>query len=640
MFGYQPGGSRGLDPVPSSQGGRSPGADPTGRSRSPGTRTPAWTSGDPDLDHSFSLFAIDPELLQQFGVMFPMKQRARIMRSMTMLESSGKMRAPDGYLRGCLARGPDPPPASPSTARSPARVSNAGGSPSVSPGGASSAHLQNSEQVEQAAGAHTAAAPPQCIVDMAAAVREPADFLELFERVQSAQVVAWFASLDGPTSLNVAWAFMLGFSWSGELPEAFGEQLRARYQALFQQDQEVPRALDTPARPRVSLQLMLCGPTIATNVAVVTSILQQFQRGINGVEILPKPPIIVHGLYPWSQLTTDCAAELGQPPVAWSASPSFVTMEINDNLAQWRADNTKFLLLTVATHVMNAAPMALNLFAPADMHGINAHTFAMLGVSDALRRAVGDDNVAEAVMVPPPCSDHVAKLWGGEMQFTRPEHWLPVRPVPRVFGVPSNVRIVPNVVDGGNNDQPIDGLPQPVTHGLPSVQHENGLRPSLLARAASNQWFACQDQASEDLATMERLRVSDPNGVRVMPSRAWWLRWYCLQPEMSAKVYAAAYPCVQGPIRCVNGKAAGPNDGGVAANVTKCGHKRYCHNCQEVFKHLDRGFVEASMADTAIAMTANCVTHWAGRPGQQPLVWGRPTDPGRSHVCKGTCIGI
>ena len=82
------------------------------------------------------------------------------------------------------------------------------------------------------------------------------------------------------------------------------------------------------------------------------------------------------------------------------------------------------------------------------------------------------------------------------------------------------------------------------------------------------------------------------------------------------------------------------SSGGVAANVTKCGHKRYCHNCQEVFKHLDRGFVEASMADTAIAMTANCVTHWAGRPGQQPLVWGRPTDPGRSHVCKGTCIGI
>ena len=400
------------------------------------------------------------------------------------------------------------------------------------------------------------------------------------------------------------------------------------------------RSVDTPSRPRVALQLILRGMPLPAALAVFATIVSRLQQGVNGIDLTLKPPILMDGIDSSSgiELSTCCAA-FGDLPVTAGFTPSFVKMDIDSNVGAWQGENLKFLLLTVGTHVTNQCPISLQKFSSTDLHGSNHYTFEMLSLVDALRARMGDDSVCEAIMVPPPSNDHVAQIWGNTVDFLKPADWLPVRPVPSVFGVPGNMRIATNVSDPGNDPSPIDGQVRPPMDNLPACLHDNGIRPGLVAKALTDAHFNMSMPDPADVEIVNNLRVDTPHGVRMLPSRSWWLRWYCLQPDVSAHVYNSKYPCI-GKVQMVNGKAPNEHTSRMPNAVTMCGERRYCANCTAVFKHLDRSFVESTMADTVLAMVANCVEHWADRPGPQPLVWGRPAGNMRTHVCKVTCSGM
>ena len=618
----------------------SPGSGSRDRTRSPPRSTCAWSSGDASLDNPFSALGVSSDKLDQLAGL-PLHERTRIMKTMVDLSSQGKLRSVDGYVVGCMkkyaenTRGTSsgtPPRASPAAAHSPSAGHH--GSPPALP-------FQNSEVAETSPNQIVAMVPPPSfLTTLGNSARDHATFLDHFVSLLHDRHLPWIFGMDPAVSTCVAWAFMLSCPFSTNNHHAVLDGLMSQYQALLHAEQTVPRSLDTQARPRAVVQILISGITVPAAIAVCAAVIPRLRRGVDGVDLVVKPPIITHGVHGGSAiLTGDCVEEFGSPEVCFECTPSFVKMNIAAHAAGWKKENVKWLLLNVATHPTVTPPIALPKFAPSDLHGSNHHGFEMIALSDGLRAALGDESVAEAIMVPHPSSDFVSQIWGGNVEFLKPADWLPVRPVPYVFGVPSNMRIASAVTDGGNCMDPCNGQVRAPMNDLPALQYDNGIRPHLLSKAAAKVVMACGNHDQTDERTLNNMRVDTPGGGRLLPSRGWWFRWYCLQPEVSARVYDKKYPCI-GQIMVHTGRAVSEQFGRMPNAVTICGDRRYCAHCMEVFKHLDRQFAEASMADTLLAMAANCAGHWAGRPGPQPLMWGRPAGNMRTHQCKETCLGI
>ena len=617
-----------------------PGTGSRDRTRSPPRAMGAWSSGDASLDHPFAALGVSPDKLDQLAGL-PLHERTRIMKTMVDLSSQGKLRSVDGYVVGCVKKyaensrsqqGSTPPRAAASAASSP--TAGHPGSPPAMP-------YQNSEAAEPL-GHQTVPAvpPPSFLTALGNSALDHSTFLDQFVNLLHDRHLPWIFGMDPTISTCVAWAFMLSCPFSTTNPHVVLDALMSQYHALLQAEQAIPRPIDTQARPRALIQILISGVTVPAAVAVCAAIIPRLRRGIDGVDLIVKPPIITHGVHAWSQvLARDCVEQFGSPEVVFECTPSFVRQDISAHAAEWKRENVKWLLLNVATHPTVTPPIALPKFAPSDLHGSNHHGFELLALADGLRAALGDENVAEAIMVPQPSNDFVSQIWGGNVEFLKPADWLPVRPVPSVFGVPSNMRIASAVPDDGTSTDPCNGQVRAQMNALPALQHDNGIRPHLLSKAAAKVLMAMGNHDDIDVGTINNLRVDTPGGGRLLPSRGWWLRWYCLQPEASARVYDAKYPCI-GQIMIHNGRAVTEQLGRMPHAVTICGERRYCANCMDVFRHLDRQFVEASMADTLLAMAANCAGHWAGRPGPQPLMWGRPAGNMRNHQCKETCLGI
>ena len=607
------------------------------RSRERLSPQPPWSSGDPDIDAEFYRFGLEEQLLEDFCFV-PFAERKRVMQSMQRLLAKDSLTSPGGYVNGVIKKhfeanpdsrrhGPKQPPRYNRPVQSPSSAS------------AGSAGRQNTETVDPSTrrSFQEPTVPPQA-VELAALIKAPSEMTAQVITYLQPHQEEWFFELSPPQQLHVAWCLMLtGPSFARDQSEFFDHMI-ARCNMLFPQKTTLPRSLDTPSRPRVTVQVVLIGMSLPASLAISNALVAKLREPVNDVDIVLKPAVVFHDRNDSKITADDCVRAGPIAPVKVYSTVTLYAADVRQNINQIISDNLKFVVLCAVASVVTGGPLLLPRLIPADTHMSNCHFYDALQLVDLLRQQLGgDDMVTEAILSPPPSGDWLSEAWGNSVEVISPRDWLPIRPIPSVYGVPSNFRVAPTFTDSGGDATPINGQQRANVTAIPAAGHFGAIRGHGLAKTISEGQFQTMRQATaEEAASIEAMRTDNGSGYRFLPCREWWIRWMCMDPQWSAHIYNAAYPCMQ-EVRRIDGKphrsAAPPG----AVPLTKCGDFRYCASCELVLKHLDRGFCESTMADTALSMISNAAGCWARKPGQLPLQWGRPTSAMRQHQCKKNC---
>ena len=607
------------------------------RSRSPQRLNPQppWSCGHPSVDAWFYKLGLDDDLLQDFCKV-PYTERGKVMKAMQRLCSEDKLNSPGGYVFGTIRKHfqakPDAEHGPPSVAPEYSAGHSPGGSAS-SPG-----RLQNTETADASSRrGHDEPAVPPAAVELAVLANRNTDMMMHFMTYVQPHHEAWFLELPAPVQFHVAWCFMMSAPTYARDQSDFMDRLMMRYNLLFPQTESVPRSLDTSGRSRVVIQLVLVGTVLPASMAIASALTSKLQAPVDDVDIVMKPAVVVQERIESKITAEDVRAAGLNVNVRVYDNPRLYAVDVRQTANQLKSENVKFVVVCSAASVVTGGPLCLPRFGPSDLHCSNYATFDTLQLIDTVRQHVGgDDVITEALLSPPPSGDWLSEIWGNPVELIIPRDWLPIRPVPHICAVPSNFRVAPTFVDSAGLTAPVNGQTRANVMTLPEKYHHGTLRGFGLARTMSDSQFQTMRMAvAEETCIIDSLRVDDTNNRRLLPNRDWWVRWMCLHPPTSTAIYNAAYPCL-GEVRKVDGKQHRGASLGPSA-LTTCGHVRYCCNCDLVLKHLDRGFTEATTADTALAMITNCLGHWARKQGQQPLQWGRPTSELRQHECKKAC---